>query len=189
MLTDELDAVARLRAGEVIALPTDTVYGLVAAAGVAGATARLFAIKGRPESVALPVLVADPDDAYALGDFDAAARALVDAHWPGALTIVVRRTEVSDGWDIGGDGGTIGLRCPDDDVVRSVARAVGPLAVTSANRHGEAPCTTAHEVVAALGDETPVLDGGHRAGTPSTVVDVTGDQHRILRQGSVHPLL
>ncbi|MEY2398227.1 MAG: L-threonylcarbamoyladenylate synthase, partial [Actinomycetota bacterium] len=125
MVVDETDAIARLQAGEVVALPTDTVYGVSA---IVDATAALFALKERPRDVALPVLIADPAEAahYMTFDFTYAE------HWPGALTIVGARTEASRQWDLGGTRETIGLRCPDDDQIRRICRAVGPLVTTSA---------------------------------------------------------
>lgn len=170
--------VERLLAGEVVAIPTDTVYGL---AVVPGFSAALFALKARPVDVALPVLIPDPEDAASYATF---AVDLTD-RWPGALTLVGTRTGGSMGWDLGGDGATIGLRCPDDDDLRGLMRICGPLITTSANKHGEPPCTTADEVRAALGDGITILDGGVRKGQPSTVVDATQSPARVLRQGSV----
>ena len=166
-----------LRDGKVVAIPTDTVYGV---ATLVGHSAALFALKERPADVALPVLIADPADAlrYATYDVD------LSAHWPGALTIVGARTAESSEWDLGGDGATIGLRCPDDDDLRALIREVGPLVTTSANKHGQPPCTTAAEVTAQLGD-IAVLDGGTRNGQPSTVVDATQNPPRVLRQGAI----
>jgi tRNA threonylcarbamoyl adenosine modification protein (Sua5/YciO/YrdC/YwlC family) len=170
--------VERLLAGEVVAIPTDTVYGL---AVVPGFTAALFALKQRPVDVALPVLIADPEDAptYATFEVDLTDR------WPGALTIIGARTAASQDWDLGGDTTTIGLRCPDDDDLRGLMRICGPLITTSANKHGQPPCTTADEVRAALGDGIHVLDGGVRKGQPSTVVDATHSPARVLRAGPV----
>ncbi len=166
-----------LRRGEVVAIPTDTVYGVAAAVGHADA---LFALKERPADVALPVLLADPADGARYANF------AVDltSYWPGALTIVGTRTDQSRDWDLGGDGTTVGLRCPDDDELRALIRETGPLIVTSANKHGQSPCTTAAEVAAQLGD-IPTLDGGTRNGTPSTVVDATVDPPRVIRQGAL----
>lgn len=166
-----------LRRGEVVAIPTDTVYGVAA---TVGHSAALFALKERPADVALPVLIADPQDAARYATF------AVDLtqHWPGALTIVGTRTAESGEWDLGGDSATIGLRCPDDDELRALLRETGPLITTSANKHGQPPCTTAAEVTAALGD-IAVLDGGTRNGQPSTVVDATVDPVTILRQGAL----
>ena len=167
-----------LRRGEVVAIPTDTVYGL---AVLPAHSPALFALKERPPDVALPVLIADPDDAarYATFGVDLAH------HWPGALTIVGARSGESVAWDLGGDGRTIGLRCPDDDELRALLRQTGPLVVTSANKHGQPPCTTAAEVTRQLGRDVSVLDGGLRNAQPSTVVDATSDPPRVLRPGPV----
>ncbi len=178
---DEREAIDRLARGEVVALPTDTVYGLAVALHAPGGSRGLFALKQRPTDVALPVLIADPTDAGAYAVF---AVDLTE-YWPGALTIIGTRTALSEDWDLGGNRATVGLRCPDDAAVRRMAAAVGPLATTSANKHGEPPCTTAEAVIAALGAAVPVLDGGTRDATPSTVVDATSDSVRVLRQGAV----
>jgi tRNA threonylcarbamoyl adenosine modification protein (Sua5/YciO/YrdC/YwlC family) len=171
-------AIERLLRGEVVAIPTDTVYGLAVIPGYSDA---LFTLKERPPSVVLPVLIADPEDAatYATYALD------LTAHWPGALTIVGTRTDASREWDLGGDGATVGLRCPDDDDLRGLMRMTGPLITTSANKHGQPPCTTPDEVRAALGRSVAVLDGGVRNGQPSTVVDATQSPWRVLRQGAV----
>jgi len=110
---------------------------------------------------------------------------LVHRFWPGSLTVVVeRRPEVV--WELGGDGGTIGLRCPAHAFVRHLCRRVGPLATTSANRHGEAPITTADGLNRTFGDSLgAVIDGGVCDGRPSTVIDVTTDVPRCLREGVV----
>jgi tRNA threonylcarbamoyl adenosine modification protein (Sua5/YciO/YrdC/YwlC family) len=180
-------AAGALRAGAVVGIPTDTVYGLAADPSVPGATAALFALKGRPEHVELPVLVADVAQAEELAGpsgLGPAARLLAERFWPGALTVVVgRRPGVT--WELGGTGGTIGLRCPASEPARSLCTEVGPLATTSANRHGEPPLVTAAELVAAFGPELVVVDGGRCAGAPSTVVDVTGWPARCLRPGAV----
>jgi tRNA threonylcarbamoyl adenosine modification protein (Sua5/YciO/YrdC/YwlC family) len=167
-----VDVVDALRRGEVVALPTDTVYGLVCLPAV---SEKLYVLKGRPASLELPVLVADVDQALTLAsEIIAAARALMDRHWPGGLTVVVQRA----------GGGTVGLRIPNHDLVRSVCAEVGPLASTSANLHGQPPATTAAEVRAAFPDLL-VVDGGECAGLPSTVVDCTGPDLIVLRQGAV----
>jgi L-threonylcarbamoyladenylate synthase len=181
MVIDEGEAIDLLARGDVVALPTDTVYGLAVALHAPGATAALFELKERPTDAAIPVLIADPGDAGAYAAF------AVDftRHWPGALTIVGMRTALSEDWDLGGDEQTVGLRCPDDPAVRRIAEAVGPLATTSANKHGGVPCTTAGEVEDAFGDAIPVLDGGLRNAEPSTVVDATTLTTRVLREGPV----
>ena len=177
------DAVAVLLAGEVVVLPTDTVYGVGARPA---ATARLFEVKDRPTDVALPVLAADIDQAFALAVVPDAARRLAERFWPGGLTLVVpRRPDL--GWDLGGtDDRTIGLRVPDHPVPRALAEAVGPLAVTSANRHGRPTPETAAAAAAELG-VTAVLDGGPCAGAPSTVVACSDHGIEILRVGRIAP--
>jgi L-threonylcarbamoyladenylate synthase len=178
---------AALRRGSVCAIPTDTVYGLAADPGRPGATEALFVLKGRPPGLALPVLVASAAQAEQLAGpagLSPAARALADRFWPGALTIVVRRRPHLD-WDLGGDPATIGLRCPGHPLARRLCRRVGPLATTSANRHGQAPLVSAEEVRAEFGDSVAVLDGGRCDGAPSTVVDVCDGPPRLLRQGGV----
>ena len=184
----EAAAGAALEAGSVVAIPTDTVYGVAVDPERPGATDRLFALKHRPAHLELPVLVADLTQADALAGphgLSALALRLADRFWPGSLTIVVWRRAGVD-WDLGGNRETIGLRCPDHALVRRLCRSVGPLATTSANRHGEPPLTTAAAVAAAFGDGLAlVLDGGTCAGAPSSVVDLTGDEPRCLREGAV----
>lgn len=178
---------AALEAGHVVALPTDTVYGLAVAPTRPGATASVFALKGRPLELELPVLVADMDQADALAGPDGLserARALAVAYWPGPLTIVVPRRAGLD-WALGGDATTIGLRCPAHDVARWLCAQVGPLATTSANRHGAPPLHSGAEVVAEFGAAVTVVDGVSGGGAPSTVVDVTGAHLRVLRAGAV----
>lgn len=175
------EAVAALQRGEVIALPTDTVYGV---ASLPAFTARLFEVKERPTDVALPVLVADRAQAETIAVLSPVAAALADRHWPGGLTIVVPRVATFDA-DLGGvDPTTVGVRVPDHEVPRELARRVGPLVTTSANRHGRPTPTTADGVRAELAVAV-VIDGGPCDGAPSTVVRVVGDDVEILRQGVI----
>lgn len=175
---------AALRAGRVVAIPTDTVYGLAVDPRLPGATEKLFRAKERPEIFALPVLVGDPADAPALGLLDERAALLVGHYWPGPLTIVVKRQQ-GVVIDLGGDPSTIGLRCPAHAAVRRLLASSGPLAVTSANRHGEAPCLRAADVERVFGASIAVLDGGPARGRPSTVVSLVGSDVHCLREGSV----
>lgn len=183
----DLDAAEKaLRAGQLVGLPTDTVYGLAADAFHTGAADRLFAAKRRPRDVDLPVLVADIEqvDLLATG-VPASARALMERYWPGALTLVLPRNPDVQA-DLGDDDMTIGLRCPDHEIARELCRRVGPLATTSANLHGQPTATTAQEVAALFGPTVPVvLDGGTCAGAPSTVLDCTGDVPKLLREGRI----
>lgn len=182
------DAAAVLAAGEVVVLPTDTVYGLAASPSVAGATDRVFALKGRSSAVPLAVLCAAADQALALADpaaVTAAVRRVADRLWPGPLTLVLPRRP-GLGYALGEPATTVGLRCPDHPLVRALAAAAGPIATTSANRHGEATPEQAADVAAALGDGVAlVLDGGPCASVPSTVVDATGPTLTALRVGAL----
>ncbi len=180
-------AVEIVRAGGLVVIPTDTVYGIAVDATVAGSTDALFAAKGRPRAVPVAVLVAEEADAWAIAadPVPDAARLLARQWWPGALTLIVRR---NPSWtaDLGDDGGTVGLRCPDHEWVRALCRETGPLATTSANRHGGLTPPDASGVAALLGDCDSVeliVDGGRLDGSASTVVDCTGASPRLVREG------
>ncbi len=182
---DRLAEAARLlREGAVIAIPTDTVYGVAADAGSPEAIARLFEAKRRPLDKAVPLLV---DEVSGLdlvaSSVPEAARALAARFWPGALTIVVpRRRERED------DLPTVAVRMPDHPLARELIRlAGGPLAVTSANISGQPPATTAREVLQQLdGRIAAVLDGGPcPGGVASSIVDTSVDPPRLLRAGGL----
>jgi tRNA threonylcarbamoyl adenosine modification protein (Sua5/YciO/YrdC/YwlC family) len=179
-------AVKALAAGELVAIPTDTVYGLAADPFHTGAADRLFAAKRRPRDVELPVLVADVEQALALAiGVPASARRLMDAFWPGALTIVLPRNPAVSA-DLGSDEATIGIRCPAHPVPLALCRAAGPLATTSANLHGEATLPTPADIAEQFGALVAVvLDAGPCEGSPSTVVDCTGVEIKLLRQGRI----
>ncbi|MFP5376975.1 MAG: L-threonylcarbamoyladenylate synthase [Acidimicrobiia bacterium] len=179
-------AVRALAAGQVVAVPTDTVYGLAADPFSTGGADRLFLLKRRPREMELPVLVADEEQALSLATaVPDAARGLMARFWPGALTVVLPRSPDLVA-DLGADDATVGLRCPAHPVPLALCRAYGPIATTSANRHGEPTATTAAEVAAVFGDAVAVvLDGGPCTGAPSTVVDCTGAQPKLLRDGRI----
>jgi L-threonylcarbamoyladenylate synthase len=186
-VTDAIDdAVAAVRGGRLVVMPTDTVYGIGTRPDDPDATAALFAAKGRPQALELPVLAASREEAERIATFDVRARALAEAHWPGALTIVLRRAEPSVGWDLGGDPTTIGVRVPDHPATLALLARTGPLAVTSANRSGEPTPATCDEVRNVFADavEVYLCQREPLPGLASTVVDLTGEP-RILRQGSV----
>lgn len=176
-------ALAALRAGGVVGLPTDTVYGLAVDPSVPGATAALFSLKGRPSTTPLPVLVSGIEQAEQLGIFGVGSRSLAEALWPGALTIVVERHRAAR-MDLGGSTATIGLRCPSHSVPRELCRRSGPVAATSANRHGEPDLASAAEVAEAF-PGLLILDGGECRGVSSTVVDATGEEPLLLRAGAL----
>jgi L-threonylcarbamoyladenylate synthase len=199
-------AVEALARGEVVGIPTDTVYGLAVDPFQPAAVARVFALKSRPADVALPVLVGGWDQVELIaGQLPVSARYLADRYWPGALTLVVPRSRGFTA-DLGGRESppfTVGVRWPDHPVVQALCELSGPLAVTSANRHGEPPFTVAQEVASAfhevrsrLGGEEAglgdvgvgvgiILDGGLRDGIPSTVVECRGPASRCLRDGAL----
>ena len=184
---DAVDRIAAvLVAGGLVVLPTETVYGLAALASHPTATRALFERKGRTADVPVAVLCADADQALGLADDPPAhVRALAAEHWPGPLTMVLTRRAALD-WALGEPVDTIGLRCPDHDLVRSVAARIGPLATTSANRHGApTPATAAEAAAQLLGPVDLVVDGGEVGGSPSTVVDLTAERPKVLRQGAV----
>jgi L-threonylcarbamoyladenylate synthase len=172
---------ATLRRGGVVALPTDTVYGLAALPGDERAMERLFASKGRADTKSIAVLVADLDQARALTPLGLDR---FGPFWPGPLTVVVPRAGDAV-LHLGGDEGTVGLRCPDSPFVRRLAQELGPIAATSANRSGEPTLTTAAEVAGSLPDVALVVDGGVLGATASTVVDATVDPPQILRAGPI----
>lgn len=178
-------ALAALSRGEVVGIPTETVYGVAADPFVPGATERLFRAKRRPDSVALPMLVAEPAEAERLGEIDERAARLIARFWPGPLTIVLRRRS-GLGLVLGGDETTIGLRCPDQPVALHLLERSGPLAVTSANLHGEPPLRTAQSLRDVLGaDLAVVVDAGRCEGVPSTVVSLVGPEPEVLRLGAI----
>ncbi|MBV9410079.1 MAG: threonylcarbamoyl-AMP synthase [Acidimicrobiia bacterium] len=180
-------AVDALRRGRVVAIPTDTVYGIAVDPFVAGATDRLFVAKRRPKDVRLPVLVDDVAQAERLAVVDDRARALMARFWPGGLTIIVpRRSEIDIVLGNGAGAPTVGVRCPDHKVPRQLCAEVGPLATTSANLHGQATPPTADEVRELFGGAVDVVvDGGRCEGEPSTVVDCTGATAKLVREGTV----
>lgn len=191
---EALDAALRaLSRGAVVAVPTDTVYGLAADLNQPAAVAGVFTAKGRPPGLALPVLVSGLDQVDALSPGWRGGvgwvEQLASRLWPGAVTLVLPGRP-GLGELVGGSDGTVGIRWPRHHFVEQLCLAAGPLAVTSANLHGRPPCTTARAVAATAwpgGLVTTVVDGGDCAGAPSTVVDCTRAAPHILRAGSVAP--
>jgi L-threonylcarbamoyladenylate synthase len=181
-------AVAVLRAGGLVALPTDTVYGLGVALDAPNGLPRLFAAKDRPLDKAIVLLVADVDQAESVGILTPAARALSARFWPGGLTLVLLQAPATVLPEVlTGGAATIGVRLPDHDCPRALARELGPLPVTSANVSGRPDARDAAGVLEQLGGRLDlVLDGGPaRGGIPSTVVDCSADRTRVLRQGPI----
>ena len=177
--------VRALRAGEVAAIPTDTVYGLAAMPTDPTAVARLAERKGRDARQPIALLFDETEDITHLTEEESALNSIL-RFWPGPLTAVLRARPVLRP-PLVTEAGTVGVRQPADDLARAVLRACGGvLAVTSANRSGEPPATSAGEVEAVFGPELLVLDGGPRAAqAASTVVDFTSDPPRLLREGPI----
>ncbi len=176
-----------LRAGGVIALPTDTEYGVAAHGLLKDAIERLYVVKERPNEKAIPLLLAATEDvAQVAREVPPAARALMRVFWPGALTLVLKKQPHLPPAVSATD--TVAVRVPDHAVVRALVRALGaPLAATSANKSGQPELLDAGEIARVLGAELDlILDGGRcPGGVPSTVVDVSGHAPRILRQGAI----
>lgn len=176
-------ATEALGRGAVIGVPTETVYGLAVDPWKPGAAERVFAVKARPRNVELPVFVAGIDQAERLvEDMPEPARRLMEAFWPGPLTVVLRRRHGMSA-DLGDNQDTIGLRCPAHPVPLAICAAYGPYATTSANTHGSAPFQRAKDLANKLAGVEVVLDAGFCDGQPSNVVEVLGDEPRSLRAG------
>ncbi|MFJ4778252.1 L-threonylcarbamoyladenylate synthase [Streptomyces sp. NPDC088762] len=181
------EAASAVRRGELVVLPTDTLYGIGADAFSPEAVHDLLAAKGRGRGMPTPVLIGSPNTLHGLvTDFSEQAWELVDAFWPGALTLVAKH-QPSLAWDLGDTHGTVAVRMPLHPVAIELLTEVGPMAVSSANLSGQpAPedCDAAREM---LGDSVSVyLDGGPTPGIqPSSIVDVTGKVPLLLREGAL----
>jgi L-threonylcarbamoyladenylate synthase len=180
-------AVSAAKGGRLVVIPTDTVYGIGADAFDSAAVAALLAAKGRGRDMPVPVLVGSWHTIDGLVyTVPQAARELIRAFWPGALSLVVQAAP-SLQWDLGDANGTVMLRMPLHPVAIEVLRAVGPMAVSSANISGRPPAVTVGEARDQLGERVEVyLDGGPaEQGSASTIVDLTGPSPKILRQGPI----
>lgn len=190
--TDVAHAASLIRSGGLVAMPTETVYGLAADATDPAAIARIYSAKGRPTGHPLIVHLADPADAFDLVDeLPESAKVLADAAWPGPLTVIVPRPaslppEVAGGLD------TVGIRVPAHPMARELIRAAGvPVAAPSANRFGSVSPTTAQHVADDLGDRLDpardaILDGGPcSVGVESTIVDTVSEPPQVLRAGAI----
>jgi L-threonylcarbamoyladenylate synthase len=173
--------------GELVVLPTDTVYGLGADAFDAVAVADLLRAKGRGRDMPIPVLVGSWTTIDGLvSAVDARLRSLIEAFWPGGLTIVVRHAQ-SLTWDLGDTSGTVAIRMPLHPVAIELLEKTGPMAVSSANKSGQPAAQTAAEAQAQLGEDVAVYleDGPVAVGIASTIVDLTGPRPTVVRVGAV----
>jgi L-threonylcarbamoyladenylate synthase len=182
------EAVKVLQSGGLVAYPSDTVYGLGAAASDARAVERVFAVKGRDAEKALSLLLADTADlGLVCADVPFLARVFAQRYWPGPLTLVLRRSRGFEGIAVGG-GDTVAVRVPDHPFLREVIRALGePITGTSANRSGRPACRSAEEVERELGGAVDlIIDGGPSGeGQESTVVSLAGTIPVVLREGAI----
>lgn len=181
------EAVRLLALGEFVCYPTDTVYGVGADATNDAAVRRLYAVKGRPLDKPMPLLIADEAAASWFADVTPVARTLMHRFWPGGLTIVMRKAEGFRSVALAKQD-RIALRVPDHDLVREIIRALGePITGTSANRAGQRPPRSAPEAAMQLGELVAlVIDGGMARGREeSTVIDITSDEPRVVREGAV----
>src|SRR4051794_27509730 len=180
-------AAAAIGRGELVLLPTDTVYGVAADAFTPAAVTGLLAAKNRGRAMPVPVLIGEASTLAGLvQDVPAVAHRLAEEFWPGGLTLVLEHAP-SLAWDLGDAEGTVAVRLPDDDLARDLLRRTGPLAVSSANRSGRPAATDAAGAIEQLGERAAVvLDGGPRASSAaSTIVDCTGPAPRVLRVGAI----
>lgn len=186
---DALQEAAKwIRMGGLVALPTDTLYGLAADPFRADAVARLFAVKGRAAAHALPLIAADADQIAArLGPLSPAGEWLAVKFWPGPLTLLIP-APVTLAHGVAAGTGRVGVRVPAHDIARAICRAADrPITATSANRSGQPATADPDEVERALGEDVDLLidTGPTRGGAPSTIVDVTGAEPRLVRAGAV----
>lgn len=183
------DAIARVSAvldeGELCVVPTDTQYALAADALNDDAVMRVFVAKQRAADQALPVCVAGIEDIQHVAFSTPLGRALAAKYWPGALTLVLpARPWLPD--EVTAGKGTVAVRCPDNAFALQLASAFGPFVVTSANRHGQPAAASVDEAMAQLGSVARLyVDAGALPGAPSTIVDATGREAKVLREGAI----
>jgi len=183
----DVSAAARaIKRGEIIGLPTDTVYGLAADLYDEASLDRLYELKGREEGKPIAILVSSLEQGLLLGAMSDRALELADRHWPGAVTLVVPRLDTAPQWIGDTHRATVALRCPDHAVALALLDEVGPLAVTSANRANSEPVGSADEAKRLFQTEVlTYLPGDAGGGAPSTLVDLTQPSEVVLRRGPV----
>jgi L-threonylcarbamoyladenylate synthase len=190
LLTGMRQAKLAIGRGELVVLPTDTVYGIGADAFNPKAVQALLDAKGRGRSTPPPVLIGDPSALDALAvDVPDLARTLTEKFWPGPLTLILH-AQPSLTWDLGETKGTVGLRIPDSEEAIALLKETGPMAVSSANLHGKPAATNAQQAFEYFGENVPVyLDAGEaRQGVASTIIDLTDVESkklRVLRKGAL----
>jgi len=183
------DFVSKLNNGEVIVIPTETVFGLAASAGNDEAIERIYQMKGRSENKPLQVMVSGMDMAKEYAIFDDNANNIADKYWPGSLTMILRNREGSNLSNLLDYNGTIGLRVPDNKRVIDLIDSFGmPLAVTSANLSNEPPILNIRDIKKIFGNEMPIYADKNEnfSGVASTIIDLADDNIKILREGRIN---
>ncbi len=183
-------ATTALRGGTLVVLPTETVYGIAGRPDDESATRKLFEAKRRPAGLNLPILAPTAESAWTVGVKTHGAESLAAEFWPGALTLILPRTDVARDWYLGDEPNTVGVRVPDHSIASRLLAKTGPIAATSANLSGQAPISSRDDLVAAFGDAVAVYlvllpalpPPGGRA---STVVDLTAGAPKVLRDGPI----
>lgn len=185
---DVAAAARAIKRGEIIGVPTDTVYGIAADLYDEAALDRLYELKGRDDGKPIAILVASLEQGLSLGAMSDRALELADRYWPGAVTLVVPRLDTAPGWLGDTKRRTVALRCPDHSVALELLELTGPLAVTSANKSDNDPARSADEAQAVFdGEVLTYLPGESGGGAPSTLVDLTQPSEVVLRTGPIAP--
>ncbi|MBT8212521.1 MAG: threonylcarbamoyl-AMP synthase [Acidimicrobiia bacterium] len=185
-MTDFAAAVAAIKEGQLVGVPTDTVYGIAADPFRPDALERLYELKGRADTKPIAILVTTAEQGAELAAFNDRAHDLAGKHWPGGLTLVLAKLDTTPEWMGDPAARTVGLRCPDHEVTQALLEATGPLAATSANLAGQPSAVTADEARDIFGDAVSLyLEGEGAGGRPSTVVDLTRPGPHVLRPGPV----
>jgi len=188
MMSEHDDVVRAVRGGELIGIPTDTLYGVAADPFNPDALERIFDLKGRPGLKPLALLVASVEQAQEIAAFSDRALELAERHWPGGLTLVLPKLESVPEWVGHVERNTVGLRCPAHDAALGVLTATGPLAVTSANISGQAAALSDEDARDLFGDDIAVyVHGMAPGGEASTIIDLTQPAEWVLRDGPVRP--
>lgn len=185
---DVAAAARAIKRGEIVGVPTDTVYGLAVDLYDEAALERLYGLKGRNGDKPIAILVASLEQGLVLGAMSDRALELAERYWPGAATLVVPRLDTAPTWLGDQERRTVALRCPDHPVALELLELTGPLAVTSANRSDTEPVTTAEDARAVFDDDVlTYLPGDGGGGSPSTLIDLTEPRELVLREGPVVP--
>ncbi len=180
-------ATAAAKRGELVVMPTDTVYGIGTDAFSINGVEKLLAAKGRERNMPTPVLIGNPNALSALTTrVDQRMQDLVQSFWPGALTLIVKQQPTLN-WDLGDTSGTVALRMPMHPVAIELLNLVGPMAVSSANKTGQAAATSSEMAIEQLGDSVSIYLSGEQSAValPSTILDLTGEAVKVIRVGAL----